>query len=142
MRLVRRLLLALQAGVLVSVGGLVAPTLFAILDNRLVAGRIAGEIFRRTTFLTIALGLAVFILASAEPPAASIARRLRVLLPAALLCLSEFAVRPMIEAARAAQGPASTAFIAWHSVSTAVFITATVAAVVLVCIDDCRPRTP
>ena len=139
MRLARRLLLALWAGLLVSVGALLAPTLFAILANRIVAGRIAAELFRRTTLLSIVLALLIIALGWAEAPVRGVGRRLLPLAPAALLALSEFGVRPFLEAARQADGPASTAFVAWHGVSAVIFLLAMLSAIGLLVEELRRP---
>ena len=129
MSLARRLLLALWAGALVAVGGLVAPTLFAILPDRHLAGFIAGELFRRLTLGSFIVALALVLIGGGAGAAGRPARRLLPLVPAALLAFSEYAVRPLLEAARAGAGAGSPAFIAWHGVSTLLYLAATVVAV-------------
>lgn len=128
MSLARRLLLALWAGALVTVGALVAPTLFAILPDRHMAGFIAGELFRRLTLGSFVVALALVLLGGAGA-AGRPARRFLPLVPAALLALSEYGVRPLLEAARAGAGAGSPAFVAWHGVSTLLYLAATVVAV-------------
>ncbi len=140
MTLARRLLLALWAGLLVGIGGLVAPTLFAILANRVVAGGIAAELFRRTTFVSIAVALVLCLVAPVARAGAARLWRLAPLGPAALLALGEFAVKPMLEAARAASGPAGRAFIAWHATSAALFALATLIVMALL-VRELKPRT-
>jgi len=135
MTLVRRLLCALWAGVLVAVGGLLAPTLFAILDNRLVAGRLAGEIFVRTTILSDAIAMALVVLSLAQRPPLPRWQRLLPLAPALFLSANELGVRPLLEAARATAGAASPAFAAWHGVSMALFGLATLAAIFLLIVE-------
>ncbi len=130
MSLARRLLLALWAGALVTVGGLVAPTLFAILPDRHLAGFIAGELFRRLTLGSLVVALALLALGAGRARARS-PRWLLPLVPAALLALSEYGVRPLLEAARAASGAGSTAFVAWHGVSTLLYVAAGIVVVVL-----------
>jgi hypothetical protein len=99
-RLARRLLLALWAGVLVTLGAIVAPVLFVTLADRQLAGRIAGELFRVATWGSVASA-------------------------ALLLGASEWLVRPLLEAARAAGGAGGAAFAAWHGVSSALYLAAT-----------------
>lgn len=135
MKLMSELLLALWAGLLVSIGALVAPTLFAILANRVVAGAIASELFRRTTFVSIAVALVLCALDRARGAGAPRWRPLAPLVPAALLALGEFAVKPVLEAARVASGPAGRAFIAWHAVSGTLFAVATLLVVALLVIE-------
>ena len=139
MILARQLLLALWAGLLVSIGALVAPALFAILANRVVAGGIAAELFRRTTFVSIAVALVLCLLARGAAARTPILRRLAPLVPAALLALGEFAVKPMLEAARVASGPAGRAFIAWHAVSGTLFAGATLLVIALLVLE-LKPR--
>ena len=138
MRLTREFLLSLWAGLLVSIGALVTPTLFAILANRVVAGGIAAELFRRTTLVSIAVALLLSLLGRERQRAMS-ARRLAPLVPAALLALGEFAVKPMLEVARAASGPAGRAFIAWHATSAALFALATLIVLALLVLE-LKPR--
>lgn len=53
----RLLLVTLWVGSLWTIGYLVAPTLFATLDNRTLAGAIAGKLFRIEAWLTVACSL-------------------------------------------------------------------------------------
>ena len=142
MKLTRQLLLALWAGLLASLGALVAPTLFAILANRVVAGGIAAELFRRTTFVSIVVALLLVALAQGREAGVAPLRRLAPLVPAALLALGEFGVKPMLEAARAASGPAGRAFIAWHAVSGTLFAVATLLVLALLVLELKPAREP
>ena len=135
MILARRLICALWAGLLVAIGALVAPTLFAILDNRLVAGRIAGELFTRATILSCAIALALIVLSRAHRPPLPRWQALLPLVPSTLLAANELGVRPLLEAARVAAGSASPAFMAWHGASAGLYVLATVAAVCLLVVE-------
>ena len=127
MRLTRSLLLALWAGGLVSIGGLVAPVLFHVLDDRPLAGRLAGECFRVATLASLLLAPVIAWLPAGAPAARVTGReRLGVLAPAVLLAISEWLVRPALEAARGVAGSVPRAFIAWHAVSTLLYAAATV----------------
>ena len=139
MKLARQLVLALWAGVLASIGGLVAPTLFAILANRVVAGGLAAELFRRTTYLSIVLALILTALGRRGERGRFGQRQLAPLVPAVLLGISEWGIRPLLEAARAASGPVGRAFIAWHAVSSVVFVLATLVVVALLVAELRRP---
>lgn len=121
MRLARRLLLALWAGLLLVTGAVVAPTLFAVLDDRHLAGFIAGHLFRTATVLSAAIAAALVVLAALEPGAGTRARQAAAVGPALLLSVSEWLVRPLLEAARAAHGVDGGAFAAWHAVSSALY---------------------
>lgn len=125
MRLLRDLLLALWAGGLVTVALLVAPVLFQALADRHLAGQIAGEYFRIATWASLALGVLVSVLGSRQ----SATDRGLPLAAAGLLVVSEWLVRPALEAARGPAGTVNRVFMAWHAVSTVLFGLATLCVV-------------
>ncbi len=57
----RTVLVTLWAGSLWTVGYLVAPTLFATLPDRTLAGTIAGSLFRVEAWLSLACGLTLLL---------------------------------------------------------------------------------
>jgi hypothetical protein len=124
-RLAPRLILALWSGGLVTIGGVVAPTLFATLDDRALAGHIAGSLFHVATIGSLILCLAL-LLAERRGQVSRPTRRqlLGRVAPALLLSLSEWGVRPLLDAARAAGGSASASFAVWHGVSTLLYVAA------------------
>ena len=129
MRLARQLLYALWAGLLATISVLVTPTLFTLpVVPRPLAGQIAAELFRRTTLLSMGIALLLLLIGAGATERPS---RFWVLLPAALLALSEFAVRPHLELARAAAGSASAEFARWHQLATILYLAALIAVVVL-----------
>jgi Domain of unknown function (DUF4149) len=125
MRRTRQLLLALLGGLLVTVGGVVAPALFALLEDRAEAGRIAGALFHLTNGLTLVLVAAIFCLGGFRLP-----RRARAVLltPAVCLAVSEWGLHPLIEAQKASAGTHTPAFALLHGLSSVLFALATVAA--------------
>lgn len=62
----RVLLVTLWVGSLWTVGYLAAPTLFATLPDRLLAGTIAGSLFRVEAWLSVACGLSLLLLFLAD----------------------------------------------------------------------------
>lgn len=128
MRLLRRLLSAWLAGWLVTVGAVVAPTLFALLADRATAGVIAGQLFHLTNLATVSLTAAGLLSGSWRAAPAGWPRRL-LLAPALLLAVSEWCVHPLLDAEKAANGTHTMAFAAWHGVSSLLYGLATVAAV-------------
>jgi len=58
---IERLVLALWVGGLCAVGSMVAPVLFATLDDRALAGSIAGKLFTLTALLGLACGSILLI---------------------------------------------------------------------------------
>lgn len=122
----RRLLPALWLGVLLSIALIAAPNLFALLE-RAVAGKVAGRLFaieaQSSLALCVALGLIERRRASLR---AAVGQGSRVsaellLVLGALFCtvFGQFALQPMMEAARAGEGRWS--FGALHAVSTAAY---------------------
>jgi Domain of unknown function (DUF4149) len=120
-RLARRLLLAVWAGLLLATGAVAAPTLFAVLDDRHLAGRVAGSLFRVTTMVSAGIAALLVILAAGAKNPGSPRRAAGAVGPAILLAASVWLVRPLLEAARGA----GAAFGAWHAVSSALYWTAT-----------------
>jgi hypothetical protein len=129
-RLARRLLLAGWAGLLLTLGAVVAPTLFAVLADRHLAGFIAGNLFRTATVISAAIAAALVALAARSSGAGTRGQQAEALLPALLLSASEWLIRPMLDAARATAGTAGSAFAAWHAVSSALYWAAAVTVVV------------
>jgi hypothetical protein len=127
--LVRRLVVALWAGVLVTVGGLVAPALFRVLPERALAGLAAGELFHLVTLLSVPAAVLAFLL-HARTRVGPLRHRGWALVPAALLLANEYALRPVMDAARAA-GQVTPAFMAWHGLSAALYGGATLVALLL-----------
>ena len=137
MRLARQLLYALWAGLLATISALVTPTLFTLPGvARPLAGQIAAELFRRTSLASIAFALLLVLIGAG--PAAPARSRLWPLLPAALLAISEYGVRPQLELARAGSGAAGSAFASWHQVSVALYVGALLAVVALL-VQALRP---
>jgi len=58
------ILTGLWLGVILGVGYLVAPTIFAYMTDKQAAGMVAGEIFRNTAFLTLLVIVVLLILAN------------------------------------------------------------------------------
>ncbi len=63
---VRTLLVTLWAGSLWAIGYLAAPTLFATLADRVLAGTIAGSLFRVGAWLSVACGVLLLALFYAD----------------------------------------------------------------------------
>lgn len=101
----RLLLCALWVGNLLTIGYLVAPTLFATLADRALAGTIAGSLFQVQFFCSLVLGslLLALLLAGREPGLwgwrglGSL-----ILLMLALSLLNQFALRPQMALVREA----------------------------------------
>ncbi|MBY0556835.1 MAG: DUF4149 domain-containing protein [Burkholderiaceae bacterium] len=127
----RLLIATLWAGSIWTVGYLAAPTLFATLSDRVLAGNIAASLFAHQAWLSIGCALAMLALLwvgrgaetggiFAGSAANSAARTRRILLAIVAIMLSctlimHFGLQPMMAALRAAAGPAGVMERAAHN---------------------------
>ncbi len=134
-----RALLALWTGGLWAVGFLTAPTLFALLDDRWQAGRVAGHLFGLMGW--VALGAGVLVLAGAARRRGGRPWRWRTAAVALMLGLAaagQFGIAPRMAALQpslaglAADHPQRRAFRRWHGLSSALFLTQSLLGLVLV----------
>ncbi len=136
-----RLLVTLWVGSLWCIGYIVAPALFAFLDDRSLAGDIAGELFRIETWISIGCFLllnAIWFMAGRAGQGRITQGRItqdRAFVPTlmvALLAISEWVIGPMITAARAQQGADSSEFAWLHGMAAMLYLAASVLGVWLV----------
>ncbi|TWI44811.1 uncharacterized protein DUF4149 [Pseudoduganella flava] len=106
---VRLFVAVLWAGSLWTVGYLVAPTLFATLSDRVLAGQIAGSMFHAEAMLSLGCALALLVLLQFATPDWTPKRRRTVLALIAAMALgtvvSHFGLQPMMADLKAAAGP-------------------------------------
>lgn len=121
-------LAGIWAGVIIAVGAVAAPTLFATLERQ-VAGQGAGRIFGVEARLSLAFAVILFVIERRRVrDLLEGGAKIRVVSPNLLLTLSalfltifgEFALHPMIEAAKAGQATLLS-FGALHGVSAALY---------------------
>ena len=140
----RLLVATLWAGSLWAVGYLAAPTLFATLSDRVLAGTIAGNLFTNQAWLSIACALVMLVLLGATQtstggifagPAANMAaksrRTLLIIVVVMLVCtlISHFGLQPMMASLRATAGPggvmegaAKNEFGILHGISSTIYL--------------------
>ena len=131
----RFLLATLWVGVLWAVGFLVAPTLFATLADRALAGAIAGNLFRVVAWLSLAIGAVLLLLQVFAERRARLpySKSTRYLVLAMMVCtvLGYFCLQPFMAELRVAlyslQDPAHIVdakrqFGLFHGASTAIYI--------------------
>jgi hypothetical protein len=123
------LLAGLWAGSLLTVCAIAAPTAFAVLDDRRMAGMVAGRLFEIATWLGVAFGVAIALLLYAGRRRVARLDASLVALTAGAPLASELAVGPLMQSARAAGDMAR--FGALHGVSALLFGLACLAAFVL-----------
>lgn len=136
----RLLLTTLWAGSLWTVGYVAAPTFFATLPDRMLAGTVAGNLFRVEAWLSMACGvllLALYGIARELPN-----RRTLLWLAAAMLActlVGYFGIQPYMAALKTAAGPEGVMegatrarFGMLHGVASAIYLVQSVLAVALV----------
>ncbi len=121
-----RILETLWVGSLWTVGYLVAPTLFASLDDRATAGRIAGELFWIETLISVAVGIMLLAIHISTSARRWSGRCWLIVSMVGLLSVSEWVVRPFMAAARLEQGSDSELFAILHGVSALLYLVAAV----------------
>ncbi|MDI1259184.1 DUF4149 domain-containing protein [Aquabacterium sp.] len=122
------LLAAVWVGILLAVGGIAAPNLFAVLD-RSMAGVAAGRIFATEAYVSLVLAIALFFIErqrtrqSALQAGQSVMSAELMLVMGAMFAtvLGHFALSPMIVAAKAGQG-GSLSFGTLHAMSSSLFL--------------------
>ncbi len=123
----QQVLAAMWAGILLAVGGIAAPSLFAVLDRSL-AGLAAGRIFAIEAYVSLVLAVALFFIErqrtrqAARQAGQSVMSAELMLVMGALFAtvLGHFALSPMIVAAKAGQG--SLSFGTLHAMSSSLFL--------------------
>jgi hypothetical protein len=126
---VLQLVFAAWAGSLWTICGVVAPSLFAVLPERQIAGQVAGYFFSVATWLGLALGsiaLALLLMRKQRNTTMYVLLGLAASAP----LLSELVVRPVMYAARA--GGDMARFGMLHGVSALLFGVACLSAALLV----------
>lgn len=129
----RLLAVTLWAGSLWTVGYLVAPTLFATLHDRVLAGTIAGSMLRTEAWLSMALAVVmVGLLAASKDVTEQRRKTLYMVVGAMLVCtlVNYFGLWPVMADAKLA-GDRST-FGMLHGISMVVYLAQSLLAVFLV----------
>lgn len=129
-----RLLLTLWVGSLWAIGYIAAPVLFSILDDKSIAGNLAGQMFHIVSYIGLVCGSLLAI---------SIFQRSRVtwqiwivLLMLVLVAGSEFILQPMMEALKV-QGllegsPTKKQFGILHGVASSIYLAVSLCGFLLV----------
>ena len=133
-----RLLLSLWVGVMVGVGYIAAPVLFSALDDRKLAGSLAGEMFYIVMLIGLIVG-GILLLLRYKDESVSFFTQWRgwvLLLMLTLVAVSMFVLQPMIveiKAAGIAEGSDNAkTFGMLHGVSSLVYMATILAGCLLV----------
>lgn len=130
-----RILLTLWVGALWAIGFIAAPILFAVLDDRALAGTLAGEMFRATAYLGLVCGSLLLVVHRYGGPRP----RWRVwvmLLMLALVAAGQFLIAPMIAELRASGLSESVQFGRLHGVASTLYLMTSLGGLALVAFKD------
>lgn len=118
----KRIIETAWLGCLWCTGYLTAPALFSVLDDRALAGQLAGHLFHLVTLLSVVCGSILLL----SPPADRRTTLYRGLALAivVLLAANEWGVRPWMDAARLPDGSPGPDFGARHGVSAVLYLAA------------------
>jgi len=119
-----RIMLTLWVGGLWVIGYMAVPMLFSTLDDRKLAGSIAGDFFHVMNYIGLVCGVLLLI---------SVITRLRkswqlwaLLAMLALVCVNEFTVQPLIQELKllgiAEGSPAQTEFRRLHGLASVLYM--------------------
>lgn len=138
------LLITLWVGALWTVGYMVAPTLFHMLDDRTLAGRLAGQLFTYVGWLGMAAAayLLVFVALRKNGAAFKSSVFWLVLVMLLLTVAGAFGIQPVLAQLKAEslprevmEGAVRDRFVAWHGVSSVVYLIESVLGVLLVVVQ-------
>jgi len=129
-----RILLTLWVGGLWTVGYIVAPTLFGVLDDRQLAGYIAGHLFTTMSYIGLVCGSLLLI---GNTYRSGIKHRTNyiLVLMIVLVAIGQFVLQPMMAELKAqglVEGSAAADFGKLHGVSSILFMITSIAGLILV----------
>lgn len=142
---VERLLLTAWVGGMWAVGYLVAPTLFAMLEDKTLAGTIAGRLFTVMSYVGLVSG-SLILLSLMRDHGKRLFRQWRgpVLLGMlVIICIGQFVLQPQMVALRDAglNGANYHAFMRLHGISQILFLCVSFGGLALV-LFELRARKP
>ncbi len=118
-----RILLTLWVGGLWTIGFIVAPTLFASLDDRALAGTLAGSLFELIAWIGLVCGVGLLIANRFQFRGRLINWRMLVLLAMlALVVVGQFVLAPLIADLRASGAVDSSLFARLHGLAATLYM--------------------
>ena len=140
MNIGERILLTLWVGGLWTTGFIVAPALFATLDERALAGSLAGVMFELIAWIGLVCGSLLLIFNQLRyAPRFMNWRALVLLAMLALVLVGQFVLGPMIAELRAGGGADSTDFARLHGTASLLYLATSLLGLVLV-ISPAEPQ--
>ena len=128
---VERVLLTLWVGALWVTGFMVAPLLFAELDDRALAGSVAGSLFTVTSYLGLLCGATLLLINGLTARTANW-RAVVMVIMLLLVVIGQFVITPMVADLRLQGLTDSARFGQLHGIASVLFIMTSVLGLVLV----------
>ena len=129
----KRLVLTVWLGMIWSVGYLAAPILFETLDDRALAGLVAGKLFTAVAWVSLVAGpiMALLIMATSERSRRRSLKLICVVLVMASIASVHWIFTPMMEVARLPDGTPGESFLMIHGASSLVYLLGSLLGLVL-----------
>jgi hypothetical protein len=139
-----RLLVTLWVGSLWSIGYLAVPILFATLDERMLAGMLAGKMFTAVSFIGMGCGTALLAMAVMATPRFLKDKRVLLLgLMLLLVVIGEFVLQPAMAALKAeglVEGSGAAArFGLLHGIASLLYLLNSLCGLLLLLLTGSRP---
>lgn len=136
-----RLLTTLWVGALWAVGYLVVPILFAHLDDRMVAGALAGRMFTALSYIGLVAGLALLVIIALRREARWRRSRLgMVAFMLVMVMIGEFLIQPIMAELKlhglVAGSAEAASFAVWHGVSSILYLINSLLGLVVVALGN------
>ena len=132
-----RVLLTLWVGGLWSVGYMVAPALFATLEDRALAGTLAGLMFEIIAWIGMGCAPVLLVINQLRYPRQRLNWRMLVLVSMLLLVmLGQFVLAPLMADLRATGQADADAFARLHGIAALAYLLTSVLGLVLVMAQD------
>jgi hypothetical protein len=121
-----RVLLALWVGALWAIGYLAAPVLFSTLDDRMLAGRLAGEMFHWLNYVGMVIGTLLLISNRIRCEVGIDRRAVTLILMLVIILLNQYGISPMMAEMKAGglqEGSANAAqFARLHGIASVFYL--------------------
>ena len=132
-----RILLTLWVGSLWAIGYIAAPALFAELEDRALAGTLAGAMFEIVAYIGMLCAVLLLLSNQVRNPGRRLNWRAVVLLVMLVLVIAgQFVVAPMIAEIRVVGTSASSAFVRLHGVASSAYLITSLLGLALVVAPD------
>lgn len=128
---VQAIAVTLWVGALWSTGALVAPALFRMISDRMLAGNIAGHLFAATAFIGLVCGSCLLVVQWVQCGVGALRQPVFWLVVSmiVLVCVSQFGIQPVLAGLREQIYPeqvmrsaVANSFATWHMVAGILYL--------------------